>query len=462
MSLNPELVNYDMEKTIKPSPDMPPGSREVSLESKSTPGFGLKPRLIIGSLVTILLIVVGGTWAATAKLSGAIIASGMVVVQKHVKKVQHHEGGIVAKINVRNGDVVEKNDILIRLDDTQTKAELGIIRAQLIELLGRKARLITERDNEKNIIFLFENGDIGPDIRRVIAGEKRLLANNRRTRTSKKKQLKLRIGQLKEEIAGLKSQRIAKSGELRLIMKELKDIKRLYRKKLTAASRVYAMEREATRIRGDHGGLLAQTARIRGQISEVKIQILSIDEDAQTLAQREIRSIEAKIGELSERQIAARDKLKRVKIRAPLSGVVHELAVHTINGIISPAEPIMLIVPKNDDLTIEARISPTDIDQISINQEVKLRFSAFNQRTTMEIPSKLKQISADVTRDRNSGQSYYIARIEIDDKVVNELGRQKLIPGMPVEVFIKTEERTALSFFAKPFTDQFERAFREE
>ncbi|MCF6198309.1 MAG: HlyD family type I secretion periplasmic adaptor subunit [Hyphomicrobiaceae bacterium] len=439
-------------------------SMDTKLDGGAKPdhGFGLKSRVVIASLTTILLLVAGGTWAATAKLSGAIIASGMVVVQKHVKKVQHRDGGIVAQINVKNGDVVKKNDVLIELDDTQTKAELGIIHSQLVELLGRKARLTTERDNQTDIIFPFEAKDAGPDINRVIIGEKRLLQNNRRTRKSKKQQLFLRIEQLNEEISGLTSQMNAKSGELRLIKKELKDIKRLYRKKLTAASRVYAMEREATRIRGDHGGLVAQIARIKGQISEVNIQILSVDHDAQTLAQREIRSIEAKVAELSERQVAVSDKLRRIKIRAPLSGVVHELTAHTINGVISPAEPIMLIVPQNDDLTIEARISPTDIDQISIDQHVKLRFSAFNQRTTPELPSKLQQISADVTRDRNTGQSYYIARIAIDEKALNELGRQKLVPGMPVEVFITTQERSALSFFAKPFTDQFERAFREE
>ncbi len=462
MSLNPELVNEDMEKILKRSSDMPSSDKKLTVEGQGTLGFGLKPRLVIGSLVTILLLVAGGTWAATAKLSGAIIASGVVVVQKHVKKVQHHDGGIVAEINVRNGDVVERNDILIRLDDTQTKAELGIISSQLIELLGRKSRLISERDGQKGIVFPFETRDMGSDTKRVIAGENRLLKNNIKTRESKKQQLELRIGQLNQEIVGLKSQRTAKSGELRLILKELKDIKRLYRKKLTASSRVYAMQREATRIRGDHGGLVAQIARVRAQISEVNIQKLSIDQDAQTLAQKEIRSIEGKIAELSERRVAVRDKLKRINIRAPLSGTVHELTAHTIDGIISPAEPIMLIVPKNDDLTIEARISPTDIDQISIDQEVKLRFSAFNQRTTPELPSKLKQISADITRDRNTGQSYYIARIEVDEKALSKLGQQKLVPGMPVEVFITTQERTALSFFAKPFTDQFERAFREE
>jgi len=436
--------------------------KKKSNRGKAEEGFGLGSRLVIGSLVTILLLVAGGTWAATAKLSGAIIASGLVVVQKHVKKVQHRDGGIVAQINVKNGDVVQKNDVLVKLDDTQTKAELGIIHSQLVELLGRKARLVAERENRSEIIFPFKSRDIGPDTNRVMVGEIRLLKNNRRTRKSKKQQLHLRIEQLNEEIVGLTSQKKAKSGELRLIRKELRDIKRLYRKKLTAATRVYAMEREATRIRGDRGGLVAQIARIKGQISEVKIQILSVDEDAQTLAQREIRSIEGKVAELSERQIAARDKLKRIDIRAPLAGVVHELTAHTINGIISPAEAIMLIVPQDEELTIEARISPTDIDQISIDQEVKLRFSAFNQRTTPELLSKLKQISADITRDRNTGQSYYVARIAVDEKALNELGRQKLVPGMPVEVFITTQERSALSFFAKPFTDQFERAFREE
>ncbi len=292
-------------------------------------------------------------------------------------------------------------------------------------------------------------------------GEVRLFDENRKMKESQKSQLSLRIGQLKEEIIGLSSQRDAKNGELLLIKKELAQIHILNDKNLTPITRVYAMEREAKRLSGEHGGLTAQIARAHGQISEINVQILSVDENTRVQAQRELRSIDAKLSELSEREVATADKLQRIDLRAPQEGIVHELSVHTVGGIVTAAEQLMLVVPETDNLTIQARVSPTDVDQVIVGGPARLRLTAFHQQTTPELTGRVINVSADVTVDPKSGQSHYIARLEMDDKSKRTLGDLKLIPGMPVEVFISTGDRTALSYLAKPLTDQMNRAFRE-
>lgn len=415
---------------------------------------------LAAAVMALLALGVGG-WAATAKLAGAVIAPGTFVVDRNVKKVQHSYGGIVSEITVRNGDRVAAGDVLIRLDATQLRAELGIITAQLVELTARQARLAAERDNSDTIVMPAGFREQGADASAAADGEIRLFGEMRRTRESQKEQLHLRISQLNEEIIGLTAQRDAKSGELDLIKRELEQVRLLHKKQLTAVSRVYSMEREEKRLSGEHGGLMAQIARAKGQINEIGVQILAVDENARAQAQRELRAIEARLAELEEREIAAKDKLNRIDIRAPLSGIVHELAVHTIGGVVTGAEQIMLIVPEAASLTIEARVAPVDVDQISIGRAAKLRLSAFNQQTTPELPGRVMHISADVTVDPKSGQSYYVARLEMDDKARREVDNLTLVPGMPVEVFISTGDRTALSYLAKPITDQMTRAFRE-
>ncbi|HEX2842576.1 HlyD family type I secretion periplasmic adaptor subunit [Hyphomicrobium sp.] len=423
--------------------------------------FSIVNRVVFASLLMALLGFGFGGWAAVANLSGAVIAPGTFVVERNVKKVQHSYGGIVSEIAVKNGDHVEAGQVLMRLDATQIRAELGIVNSQLIELAARSARLIAERDNLDKIALPESLRKESADIRSAAEGEIRLFEENRRTRESQKDQLRLRIEQLNEEITGLSAQRDAKSGELKIIQQELEQVRILHSKQLTAVSRVYAMEREEKRLGGEYGGLVAQIARAKGQISEINVQILAVDENTRAQAQRELRSIEAKLSELSEREVAVLDKLKRVDLRAPQKGVVHELAVHTVGGVVTAAEQIMLIVPEEDNLTIQARVSPNDVDQVVVGRPAKLRLSAFNQQKTPEVPGRVIQVAADVTLDPKTGQSYYMTRLEMDEKKLRAIGDLKIVPGMPVEVFMSTGERTALSYLAKPFTDQMNRAFRE-
>ncbi|MGI9381520.1 MAG: HlyD family type I secretion periplasmic adaptor subunit [Methyloligellaceae bacterium] len=417
---------------------------------------------MFGTLVIGLLVAGIGGWAATAELSGAVIASGTVVVEKHVKKVQHRDGGIVAKIHVKNGDRVEAGQVIVVLDDTQIRAELGIVKAQLTELTARKARLSAEVDGLSHVVFPEGFVDSGPHAKHVAAGERRLFSSTRSNQKSQKEQLQLQIGQLEQEISGIEAQRKSKKVQLEIIELELAQIKHLHEQQLTSVTRLYALQRESERLRGDYGGLVAQIARSKGKISEINLQILAIEQTARLQAQRELRTGEAKIAELREREIAAKDRLKRTKLHAPQSGIVHELAAHTIGGVITSAEAVLLIVPENEKLTIEARVAQIDIDQVTVGRPAKLRFSAFNQQTTPELEGRVVHVSADVTTDDRTSQTYYVTRVEIDPSSREKIRDLDLLPGMPVEVFISTGARTALSYLSKPITDQFRRAFREE
>lgn len=423
--------------------------------------FGIRKHVFAASAAMATLVFAVGGWAAQANLQGAVMAPGTFVVEKSVKKVQHSYGGIVAEINVKNGDRVKHGDVLVRLDATQIRAELGVITSQLIELTARTSRLVAERDGLDDVSFAPAFLARSQDAETAADGEARLFAENRKMKDSQKHQLGLRVEQLNEEITGLTAQRDAKRGELELIQKELASMQTLQDKNLMPITRVYAMEREAKRLSGEHGGLIAQIARAQGQISEIQVQILAVDENVRAQAQRELRSIEAKLSELSEREVAALDKLNRIDIRSPQDGIVHELSIHTVGGIATAAEQLMLIVPEHDNLTIQARVSPTDVDQVLVGTPARLLLTAFAKETTPELHGRVVNVSADVTIDPKTGQSHYVARLEMDEKSQRQVGELTLIPGMPVEVFISTGERTALSYLAKPFTDQMNRAFRE-
>jgi HlyD family secretion protein len=427
-------------------------SQMTKKQSQSNDSFSLSGYVVFAAVTMGGLFFGVGGWASTASLSGAVIAPGNFVVERNVKKVQHSFGGIVAEINVKNGDRVEEGQILMRFDAMQLRAELGVIRAQYTELAARTARLASERDGLPDLMPPAGFLEQGTDARLAMAGEQRLFEENRRTKESQ---------QSKEEIIGLTAQRDAKSGELMIIKRELKDVKDLLGKQLTTAARANALEREEKKLGGELGGLIAQIARAKGQISEINVQILAVDENVRANAQRDMRASEAKLAELLEREIAAKDKLSRIDIRSPRTGVVHELAVHTIGGVVVPAEQIMLIVPADDNLTIQAKIAPNDIDQVYAGRPVRLRLSAFNQQTTPEMFGHVTQVSADTAVDPKTGQSFYSVRVEMDDKSRKLVGDLKLVPGMPAEVYIATGDRTALSYLTKPLQDQMNRAFRE-
>jgi HlyD family secretion protein len=422
----------------------------------------LRVHLLTGLSVLVLLGGGVGGWAATTELAGAVVAPGSVVVDSHTKKVQHPTGGVVGEIRVRDGDRVQAGELVVRLDDTITRANLAVITKALDELAARQGRLEAERDGRPTISVHPElrGRSADPEIARLIIGEHTLFKLRQEAREGLRAQLKERIGQLHEQITGLQEQTGAKADEIKLIQNELEGVRELWRKHLIPLSRVTQLEREATRLKGERGQLMATIAQAKGRISETELQIIQIDQDLRSEVAKELREIQAKNAELIEKRIAAEDHLKRIEIRAPQAGIVHQLSVHTVGGVIAGGDPLMLIVPEADELAIEVKVAPQDIDQLTIGQEAVLRLSAFNQRTTPEIKGTVSLVAADLTQDQKTGTVFYTARIAAEHNEMARLHGLRLVPGMPVEAFIQTGQRTALSYLTKPLSDQITRAFR--
>jgi HlyD family secretion protein len=424
----------------------------------------IRSHLLAGLAVGLLLVGGVGGWAATTDLAGAVIAQGMLVVDSNVKKVQHPTGGVVGEVRVHDGDHVKAGDIVVRLDETQTRANLGVITKGLDELAARQARDETERDDgsavgfPKELLARMED----PDVAHAVNGERRLFEIRRSAREGQKSQLRERIAQLNEEIRGLETQQKARVDQIGWIKKELEGINDLWSRNLVPYSRVTGLEREAARLEGELGQFIAQIAQTKGKISETELQIIQIDQDMRADVGKDLAEVRAKTAELVERKVSAEDQLMRVDIRAPQDGVVMQSTVHTVGGVIMQGEPIMLVVPESDVLTVEAKIPPQDIDQVYLGQPASLRFSAFNQRTTPQLDGSVSRIAADVTQDQKTGASYYTLRISVSDQEIARLEGLKLVPGMPVEAFIQTNERKVISYLVRPIRDQIARAFREK
>jgi HlyD family secretion protein len=422
-------------------------------------------RHCLAGLVIVIVLAGGvGGWAGTMTLSGALIAQGSVVVDTNVKKVQHPTGGIVGELRVRDGDRVKQGDIVVRLDDTVTRANLAIVTKGLDELYARKARLESERDGAASVKFpadlLARATD--PDVAAILDGERKLFGLRSTARTGQKAQLRQRVEQLNEEVSGLKAQYESKQKESKLIEREKEGVYDLWKQKLVPLTKLTELERAAVRLEGEAAQLVAQTAQAAGKISETELQIIQIDRDLSSEVAKETREIDGKIGEFVERKVTAEDQLKRIDIRAPQDGMVFQSNVHTVGGVITAGDAIMLIVPDADNLTVEAKVNPQDIDQVRIGQVALLRLSAFNMRTTPEIYGKVTRVSADASSDQRTGQTYYTVRIAMPPEEVAKLGDLKMVPGMPVEAFVQTGERTVISYLVKPLTDQVMRMFREK
>jgi HlyD family secretion protein len=425
--------------------------------------YSIRRHLIVGLAVVVLLAGGLGGWAATAQISGALIAPGSVVVESNVKKVQHPTGGVVGELRARDGDVVKAGDVVVRLDDTVTKASLAIVTKNLDGLLARAARLEAEQRGLDKIVFpksLTDRAD-DPDVKTVMASESKLFEVRVNGRIGQKAQLRERVTQLNEEIAGLSAQENAKNQEIALVEKELTGVRDLYEKHLVQLTRLTTLERDMARLSGERAQYMAARAQAKGKITETELQIIQVDKDLVSDVSKDLREANDKIGEFVERKVTAEDQLRRVDIRAPQNGMVLQSTVHTVGGVITAGDTIMLIVPQTDDLQVEAKVNPQDIDKLQVGQKTLLRLSAFNQRTTPELNGVVTRVSPDVTTDQRTGQSYYTIRVSMSPEEVARLGDVKLIPGMPVEAFVQTGDRTMLSYLIKPLSDQLMRAFRE-
>lgn len=432
--------------------------------AKRTVRDSIKFHLLLGLGIVLVLVVGLGGWASTVLISGALIAPGQIVVESNVKKVQHPTGGVVGEVRARDGDLVKAGDIVVRLDDTVTKANLAIVTKNLDAAQARAARLQAEQRGVDRIEFpqsLLERAN-DPDVKLLLSAETKLFDVRVNGRAGQKAQLRERITQLNEEIAGLSAQEKAKDQEIALVQNELTGVRELYDKRLVQISRLTQLERDSARLNGERAQYIASRAQAKGKITETELQIIQVDKDVVSEVSKDLRETNDKIGELIERKVAAEDQLRRIDIRAPQDGMVLQSNVHTVGGVVTAGDALMLIVPQADDLQVEAKVNPVDIDKLQIGQKTLLRLSAFNQRTTPELNGLVSRVSPDVTTDQRTGQSYYTIRVTMPAEEIARLGDVKMIPGMPVEAFVQTGDRTMLSYLMKPLHDQLMRAFREK
>ncbi|TDR95894.1 HlyD family type I secretion periplasmic adaptor subunit [Enterovirga rhinocerotis] len=404
-----------------------------------------------------------GVWSMTTSLRGAVAAGGQFVVTGDVKKVQHPTGGVVGQLLVRDGDKVEAGDVLLRLDETIPRANYQIVTKQLDEFAVRAVRLEAERDGSDRLVVpeaLASRRD-EPAIAKLLAAETRLFEVRHSAREGQRQQLKKRVAQLRDEIAGLKAQQAAKAKESEIIATELVGVQDLYRQNLVQLTRLSALQRDQASIAGQRGQLTAAVAQAEGKIAETELQIIQIDEELRAEVMKELREIQGREAELIERKTAAEDQLRRVDLKAPTSGTVHQLAVHTVGGVISPGEVTMLIVPAGVALELEARVPPNEIDQVARGQTARVRVQAGHQSQNPELAGTVTRVSADVTKDERQGLVFYTVRVAVPPEELKRLNPISVIAGMQAEAFIETVERSPIDFLLKPLRDQISRTFRE-
>ncbi|WP_254451521.1 HlyD family type I secretion periplasmic adaptor subunit [Ruegeria sp. HKCCA5763] len=424
----------------------------------------MKIPALVGFLALFLLVGGLGYWAVKTRLAGAIVSSGVIEVQSNRQVVEHPDGGVVGEIFVRDGDVVSSGDMLLRLDDTFLSSEQTIVEAQLFELLVRRARLEAERDGltpaelTTQLTEVQKEYGIGADL---IAGQQNLFEARLETLSRQDEQLRKQVVQIESEIEGTQAQLVSLRRQVELIEDELEDQQSLLNRGLTQTSRVLALQREEASLNGEIGRLEAAVARLRGQIASTEIQIVELTATRREEAITTLRDVQAQVAELSERRLSLSERLTRLDIRAPVTGRVYGSQVFALQSVVQPGEPMMYIVPQDTPLLVAARVDAIHVDQLHVGQPVALRFPAFNQRETPELDGQVYNVSADTFTDEQSGFTFYRAEVELNDEQIDRLNGQELLPGMPVEALIKTDERTPLSYLVKPMADYFNRAFRE-
>jgi HlyD family secretion protein len=426
--------------------------------------WAFEHELRVGLRVLLVGGILGGGWAAFVPLAGAVVVPGNLVVQSNVKNIQHPTGGVVADIDVQDGSRVQTGELLLRLDATQARAGLQMVSKQLDELGAKIARLVAERDGLARIEVPVELASRAGNetVKSLLASEDSLFKARLTARQSQKDLLQGRVAQLAEEIVGLEAQLDSKARQLELIASELTGVQELYDKHLVPLTRLTTLQRESARLDGERGQIVSSIAETKSKIGETQLQMLRADQDFRTDVVKELGEAQGKEAELVERSVSARDLLDRIEIHAPVAGIVHQLAAHTIGGVIRAGDTIMEIVPDTEDLQIEARLQPKDIDQVRTGQSAFVRFSAFNQRVTPQLTGSVSYVSADTSRDQQTNAPYFTVRVVLSDQERRRLAGQQLVPGMPAEVFMQTRSRTMMSYLFKPIADQMRRAFVEQ
>jgi HlyD family secretion protein len=412
-----------------------------------------------------LLIFGFGGWASFSEISGAVIAPGQIEVDQNRQVVQHPDGGVVAEILAQEGDTVRQGQLLIQLDATRLGSELAIVEGQLFELMARRGRLEAERDDRPEPVYdalLLDSAASNGDAAVLMAGQSQLLAARRASTAQEVAQLAKRRSQIDTQITGISAQSQALGQQLQLIEEELTDQQTLLDRGLAQAGRVLALRREQARLSGQLGELTAQRALAQERATEIDLEVIKLRTQQREEAITRLRDLQFRELELAEQRRALLDRRDRLAIRAPVSGIIYGLQVTTPRSVIRAAEPVMFIIPQDRPLVIAARVDPIHIDKITLGQPVNLRFSALDQRTTPELTGEVAKVSPDAFVDQARGLSYYRAEITLPEAEQAKLPNTiRLLPGMPVEAFIRTGDRTPLAYLTKPLTDYFSKAFRD-
>jgi HlyD family secretion protein len=415
-------------------------------------------------LIALLVLVGGfGTWSIMAQITGAVIASGQIEVDRNRQVIQHPDGGVVDAIIVEEGQLVAEGDILIKLDPDELLSELAIVEGQLFEILARRARLEAERDGTNDITFsdvLTDPANVGAI--ELIAGQTRLFEARVESMLRAQEQLTQRRAQIQSQIGGIDAQQAALVTQRGLIGEELADQQTLLDRGLAQASRVLGLRREEANLLGQVGELSASAAQAAEQITEIEIEMLGLETTRREDSITRLRDIQYNELELTERRRTLTTQLDRLDIRAPVSGIVYGLTVYAPRSVIRAADPVMFLIPQDRPLVIAAQVQLTDVDQIHLGQEATLRFSAFDQRRTPELLGEVTLISADAFQNETSGQSFYRVELRLSNGEIEKLPiDMTLIPGMPVEAFVRTADRSPMDYLIKPLADYFAKAFRE-
>lgn len=427
-------------------------------------GWAVTLPATVGFLALVLLVGGLGFWSTQTRLSGAVVATGVIEVETNKQVVQHPEGGVVGNIHVRNGDAVDAGQLLLHFDDTFLTTELAIVENQLFELYARKVRLVAESTNVSDLVVPEKLHDLAlahDAVERQLSGQVLLFQARKETQSNEIDQLAEQVSQIESETRGTEAQLSSLRRQLDLIADELTDQQSLFRQGLTPISRIKALQREEARLGGDIGRLEAEGARLRGQKAGIEIEKLRLASRRQEDAITQLRDLQLQETEMEERRLALKERLSRLEIRAPVAGVVYDNQVFAVHSVVQPGAPMMYVVPQDTPLLIVARVESIHVDQIYRGQDVTLRFPAFNQRQTPELFGQVVNLSADAMTDEATGMRYYRAEILPNFGEIARLEDQALLPGMPVETYIRTDDRTPLSYFTKPLTDYFVKAFRE-
>lgn len=415
----------------------------------------------IGMLIFFLVFGVFGIWAAVAPLDGAAHAPGTVIVRSNKQLVQHLEGGIVSEIRARNGDIVKAGDPLLILDNTQSLAQLEMANAQYVALRALEARLIAERDNADEVVYPPELSTVENNARSEIASQNQLFRTRRDSLAGSVEVLEQRIGQLQSQLSGLRALQQSKQDLADSFAEELRDVESLLVEGFSDKNRLRELERQAASLRGEAADLTATISSTEIQIGETRLQILQQEREFQNEVAAELADTQTRLKDATERVTALSDIVKRTIITAPVDGIVNGMQIHTVGGVAPPGTPIAEVVPQSDELLIEARVSPIDIDRVAIGQDANIRFSSFSS-SVPNIFGKVVNVSADAFTDQNTGMSYYTARVEVTPEGLADLGTLTLVPGMPAEIFIATGSRTFLQYLMKPITNALARSFIED